>query len=115
MPAEDLSAAALRVRQRYDAANAEQDAAGWYGRSPEHVAAIRLMQDAYVAYVAAFGRAYPAEAHLLPCQYRGPQMPEYAAYRAAAAALDRVEARRAARPDGSFDVIAGMAGQGGAS
>lgn len=94
----ELTAAAARCRAQYDAMNAEQDKARWFGRSPEHVAAIKAMQDAYVAYADAFSRKYPAEAHLLPDHFRGRQLPEYAAFIATG---HRVEAMaRALRDDG---------------
>lgn len=61
-------------------------AAAW---TQERIDACRAMQDAYVAYVRAFGIAYPDEAHLLPDMSRGRLLPEW---RTAREASDRYEA-----------------------
>jgi hypothetical protein len=101
-PADALPAMALQVRRQYDQGNAAQEAAGYFGMAPECVTAYRAMQDAYVDYVAAYGRAYPAEAHLLPVYSKGQVLPEYAIYIAAAAVSEAADRRR-------FDVKFGVA------
>ena len=72
-------------------------AAAW---TQERIDACRAMQDAYVAYVRAFGVAYPEEAHLLPDMSRGRLLPEFRAARAASDAYEAIangeNARRAA-------------------
>jgi hypothetical protein len=53
--------------------------------SPAKRRARRRQQRAYVAYVQAYGMAYPREAHLLPDAWKGQRMPEFAAFNAARA------------------------------
>lgn len=70
-----LTPAAAAVRRRYDEAN------GWLASPPS--ASLLRMQDAYVAYVDAYGRLYPGEAHLLPDVFKGQRMAEFEAFRVA--------------------------------
>lgn len=63
MEAPTLTAAAACVQRRYAEGNARLT-------TPPSASLLR-MQAAYVAYVDAYGRRYPDEAHLLPDGYKG--------------------------------------------
>jgi hypothetical protein len=84
-----MAAMADRVEAQYRAANARNGFSGW---PVARVAALVAMQEAYVAYVRAYAARYPAEAHLLPDGFRGRQLPEFEAYRAARDHAERVAA-----------------------
>lgn len=59
-------------------------------RSPAAREAWEAMQAAYVAYVAAYERAYPREAGYLPDPHKGQSLPEFAAFRAAREHAERL-------------------------
>jgi hypothetical protein len=61
----------------------------WLQARPELLELARAQQAAYVAWMRAYAARFPAEAHLLPSAAAAPDMPELAAYRAAARAYDR--------------------------
>ena len=73
--ARPLTLAAEQVRRRY------LDSHAYIIRPPS--ASLLRMQEAFVAYVDAYGRAYPAEAHLLPDVWKGQRLPEFEAFRIA--------------------------------
>lgn len=79
-----------RVERQYADNRRAEAAFRAHNWTPERIAACNAMQDAYVAYVRAFGVAYPEEAHLLPDPHRGHLLPEFWAARAASDAYEAI-------------------------
>lgn len=75
-----------RMEAQHAASNASS---AWLPAQPaEFVHAVLAKQAAYVAYLRAYAARYPAEAHMLPDAFKGRQLPEHAAFVAAANAVD---------------------------